>query len=165
MLNSNKQFELDDPFTLSFVHVLRPAVGTGWKWTYLPGHQASTRLKQFKRCVVTVPQDDTQLCAPWAIVVARGLHLADNDDNQRKKWIRSNQNTHLRDQAARALLGQVGLRPRAYGPDELTLVATARIFTVTRSSWSMPIGSMPVSLTGQPLPHWDFYTKTVITMP
>ena len=125
MLNSNEQFETDDSFTLSFVHVLRPPVGTGWKRAYMPGHQASTRLKEFKRYVVTVPQDDAQLCAPRAIVVARGLHIAGKDDNQRKKWTRSNQNTHRRDQAARALQGEVRLRPRAYGPNELTLLATA----------------------------------------
>ena len=123
MLNSNEQFELDDSFTLSFEHVLRPSVGTG-KWTtgHLPGHQASTPLKQFKRYVITIPQDDAQLCAPLASVVARGLHLASNEDHQGRKWIRY---TRRRDQAARTLLGEVGIRPQAYGPDELTRLATA----------------------------------------
>ena len=40
-----------------------------------------------------------------------------------------------------------------------------QVFTITGSSWSMPIGSMPVLHTGQVLPPWDFYTKTAITMP
>ena len=124
MLNSNEQFELDDSFTSSFVHVLRPTVGTGkWKKGYLPEHQSSTLLKQFKRCVVTIPRHDADLCAPRAIIVAHGLHLTGNDDNRRKKWIRFN--IRRRDQAARALLGEVGLRPRAYSPDELACLATA----------------------------------------
>lgn len=50
MLNSNEQLELDDSFNLSFVDVCRPPTGTGRNWTYLPGHQASPRLKQLKRC-------------------------------------------------------------------------------------------------------------------
>ena len=55
MLNSNEQFELDDSFTLSFVHVRRLPTVTGRKRPYLPEHQASTRLKHFKKCIVTLP--------------------------------------------------------------------------------------------------------------
>ena len=40
-LNSNDQFEMNDSFQLSFVHVHCPPVGTGKDKKYLPGHQSS----------------------------------------------------------------------------------------------------------------------------
>ena len=63
-LNSNKQLEMNDSFNLSFVHVCNAPRGSGKRGTYLPGHQSSTRLKQFKRSVLRIPEDDDTLCCP-----------------------------------------------------------------------------------------------------
>ena len=72
-----------------------------------------------------MPKDYAQLCAARAIVTARGLHLAGSNPNERQKWTSPRQCVRRHDRAARALLGEVGLRPRPYGADELTLLATA----------------------------------------
>ena len=37
MLNSNEQFEMDDSFKLSFVHIRRPHCGGGKRKRYTPG--------------------------------------------------------------------------------------------------------------------------------
>ena len=78
MLNSNEQFKMDDSFTLFFVHICGAPVSSGKRKTYLPGHQASTRLKGFKRCVLHVPEDDDTLCCPRPTVLARGVHQAND---------------------------------------------------------------------------------------
>ena len=68
MLNSNEQFEMDDSFTLSFVNVRGAPVGSGKRKTYLPGHQASTRLKGLKRCAlrcVRQNQEDRTIRRQW----------------------------------------------------------------------------------------------------
>ena len=88
MLILNEQFEMDDSFTLSFVHVRGTPVGSGHKRKYLPGHQASTRLKEFKRCVLRVPQDDDTLCCPRAIALAQGIHQHRDDPHLRRQWTR-----------------------------------------------------------------------------
>ena len=124
LLNSNEQFEIDDTFQLAFVHVRRPPVGMGRK-KYIPGHQSSQRLKEIKPRSVHMPEDDAQLCAMRAIMTALGIHHAGNNRNERRKWTDPKQCVHRRDQAARALLGEVGLRPGPYSPDKLTLLATA----------------------------------------
>ena len=77
-----------------------------------------------KRSCVAMPKDDAQLCVARAIVTARGLHLAGSNHNERQKWSDPKRCVRRRDRAARALLGEVGLRPGPYGPDELTLLAT-----------------------------------------
>ena len=62
MLNSNENFQMDDTFLLSFVHVRAGPYGGAKKRKYLPGHQSSTRLKAMKYSVVTIPQTDENLC-------------------------------------------------------------------------------------------------------
>ena len=86
MLNSNENFEMDDSFNLSVVHVRPPPRGTGRKRSYVPGHQSNVRLKQVKRSVVEMRRDGWGWCAAPAIVTARGLKLAGSDENAREKW-------------------------------------------------------------------------------
>ena len=124
LLNSNEQFETNDSLQLAFVHVRRPPVGTGRK-KYMPGHQSSQRLKEINQSCVRMPQDDAQLCAMRAIMKAHGLHQAGSNRNERLKWTSPRQCVRRCDRAARALLGEVGLHPGPYGPDQLTLMATA----------------------------------------
>ena len=68
MLNSNEQFEMDDSFNLSVVHVRPPPRGSGKKRQHVPGHQSKVRLKQMKKSVIVMPRDDAGWCA------ARGIH-------------------------------------------------------------------------------------------
>ena len=110
-LNSNQQFEMNDSFQLAFVHVRRPPVGTGREKKYLPGHQSSQRFKEFKRSCIRMPEEDAQLCAARAIVTACGLHLAEDNPNERQKWADPRKCVRRRDRAARALLGEVVLLP------------------------------------------------------
>ena len=71
MLNSNENFQMDDTFHLSFVHVRAGPYGGGTKRKYLPGHQSSTRLKVVKKTVIAIPQTDANLCCARALVTAR----------------------------------------------------------------------------------------------
>ena len=63
MLNSNENFQMDDTFHLSFVHVRAGPYGGGKKRKYLPGHQSSTRLKVVKKTVIAIPQTDEPISA------------------------------------------------------------------------------------------------------
>ena len=177
-LNSSEQFEMNDSFQLSFVHVRRPPVGTGMTMKYLPGYQSSQRFKQMKRTCVAMPQVDAQLCAARAIVTARGLHQAGNNPNERQKWTDPKRCVQRRDRAACALLGEVGLRPSPYGPEELTLLATAKIFTsfvwsltvsslflFFKSSWWTPTGLTPVSPTDMERFPWTYCMRMIIWTP
>ena len=85
MLNSNEQFEMDDSFNLSVVHVRPPPRGTGKKRQYVPGHQSNVRLKQMKKSVIEMPRDDAGWCGARAIVTARGLSLAGHNAHARKQ--------------------------------------------------------------------------------
>ena len=125
MLNSNEEFEMDDSFNLSVVHVRPPPRGTGKKRQHVPGHQSNVRLKQMKKSVIEMPRDDAGWCAARAIVTARGLSLAGHNAHVRKQWIHPRRCVHRRQQAAEALAQEVGLGPGAWGPDELTRVAMA----------------------------------------
>ena len=125
MLNFNEQFEMDDSFNLSVVHVRPPPRGTGKKRQHVPGHQSNVRLKQMKKSVIEMPRDDAGWCAARAIVTARGLSLAGHNAHVRKQWIHPRRCVHRRQQAAEALAQEVGLGPGAWGPDELTRVAMA----------------------------------------
>ena len=102
MLNSNEQFEMDDSFNLSVVHVRPPPRGTGKKRQYVPGHQSNVRLKQMKKSVIEMPRDDAGWCGARAIVTARGLSLAGHEANARKQWIDPRRCVHRRQQAAEA---------------------------------------------------------------
>ena len=125
MLNSNEQFEMDDSFNLSVVHVRPPPRGTGKKRQYVPGHQSNVRLKQMKKSMIEMPRDDAGWCGARAIVTACGLSLAGQDAHARKQWMDPRRCVHRRQQAAEALAREVGLGPGAWGPDELTRVVMA----------------------------------------
>ena len=71
MLNSNENFQMDDTFHLSFVHVRAHPYGGGEKRKYLPGHQSSTRLKVMKKTVIAIPKTDENLCCAQALVTTR----------------------------------------------------------------------------------------------
>lgn len=86
MLNSNEQFEMDDSFNLSIVHIQPPPHGTGKKHQHVPGHQSNIRLKLLKKAVIEMPPDDSGWCAVRAIIMARRLHLARQDAYTRKQW-------------------------------------------------------------------------------
>ena len=70
MLNSNKQFEMDDSFQLSFTHVRVPPTGSGHKPKLKPGHSAFTSLKK-KRLSVLLIKNRDELCCARAIVMAK----------------------------------------------------------------------------------------------
>ena len=87
MLNSNEQYEMDDSFNLSVVHVRPPPRGTRQKRQHVPGHQSNVCLKQVKKFVIEMPRDDADVCGARAIVTARRLSLAGQDAHARKQWI------------------------------------------------------------------------------
>ena len=64
MLNSNKQFEMDDSFQLSFTHVRVPPTGSGHKHKLKPSHSAKKKLS-----VLLINGDE--LCCARAIVTAK----------------------------------------------------------------------------------------------
>ena len=131
MLNSNEQFEMDDSFTLSFAHVRGAPIGSGRRRrSYLPGHQASTRLKEVKRCVLRIPQDDATLCCPQAIVLAKGIHQNRDDPNLRRQWTRLHGNKRRITQAALDLLEEVHLPQQPCCPEQLQLLARSKGGTV-----------------------------------
>ena len=123
MLNNNENFQMDDSFNLSVVHVRPAPRGSGRKRKYVPGHQSNVRLKQMKRTVVEMPRDEQGWCAARAIVTARGLHEAGSDYNERRKWTQPNRCYHRRRRAAEELAQAASLTPGEWGPPELTQVA------------------------------------------
>ena len=123
MLNLNEQFEMNDSFNLLFVHIRNAPRGSGKQGTYLPGHQSSTHLKQFKKSVLRIQEDDDTLCCPRAIVTARGVHQA--NVTTRRRWTCAKQNQTRVTRAAPDLLEEVDLLPRPCGPEELHLLASA----------------------------------------
>ena len=113
MLNSNENFQMDDTFHLSFVHVRAGPYGGGKKRKYLPGHQSSTRLKVMKKTVVTIPRTDKNLCCARAIVTARAK--AENHP----KWRSFKRGLPLQLNSALELHQRAGVRPGTCGADEL----------------------------------------------
>ena len=85
-----------------------------------------------KQSCISIPQDGAQLCGERAIVTARGIHQASDNRNKCRQWTEPRQCVRRRDQAARALLGEVCLRPGPYGPDELTLLAPPQASMIIR---------------------------------
>lgn len=61
MLNSNEQFEMDDSFRLSFVHVRSGPQGSGRKRKMKPGHSNPETFKRIKTSVITIQNED-DLC-------------------------------------------------------------------------------------------------------
>ena len=70
MLNSNEQFELNDTFQLEFVHVRASPQGGVHGRDYKPGHQASTKYRLKKKCIVEIPRNEQNLCCARALVTA-----------------------------------------------------------------------------------------------
>ena len=78
MLNSNKNFGMDDSFQLSFAHVRRAPNGSGAKRKMKPGHANPETFKRFKKSVVCIRNKD-ELCCARAIVAAKAK--VDNHTN------------------------------------------------------------------------------------
>ena len=119
MLNSNENFQMDDTFHLSFVHVRAGPYGEGKKRKYLPGHQSSTRLKAMKYSVVTIPQTDENLCCAQALVTARAK--AENHP----QWRAFKRGRPLQLNSALELHQRAGVRPGPCGANELHQFALA----------------------------------------
>ena len=119
MLNSNENFQMDDTFHLSFVHVRAGPYGGGKKRKYLPGHQSSTRLKVVKKTVVAIPQTDANLCCARALVTAWAK--AENHP----QWRAFQRGRPLQLQEALELHQRAGVRPGPCGADELHQIARA----------------------------------------
>lgn len=103
MLNLNENFELDDSFNLSVVHVQAPPRGSGRKRSELPGHQSLERQKELNHKIfipITPPEDGW--CAPQAIVAVKG-YLEATTDYERKKWKAPDRSQDCRQRAAEAL--------------------------------------------------------------
>lgn len=129
MLNRNENFELDDSFQLSVVHVQAPSRGEGPRrkktTNYVPRHLSKVKLKKIKRSRIKIRRNTPGWCVALAIVTARGLYLAGSNKNARQQWTGPKRNLHwLRDTAQR-LMAEVNLAPGAWGPTELERVATA----------------------------------------
>jgi len=76
MINSNKQFEMDDSFNLSVVHVRPPSWWSGSRRRYESGHQSNVRPKQVRKNVIANPGDEAQLLLCEGLVMGRGLRMA-----------------------------------------------------------------------------------------
>ena len=113
MLNSNENFQMDDTFHLSFVHVCAGPYGGGKKRKYLPGHQSFTRLKVVKRSVIAIPQTDANLCCAQALVTARA-HVENHP-----KWRSFQRGYPLQLQEALELHQKAGVRPGPCGAEQL----------------------------------------------
>ena len=118
-LNSNEKFRNNQSFNLSFVHAKTRHAGSGYK-RLLPGHHAKQRLRNM-RCVIKIPQDDSNLCCARAIVTALNILQAGNDRNERRKWTEQGRGKHRVDKAARLLLKETDLEPMPCGPEQLEL--------------------------------------------
>lgn len=123
MLNSQEQFEVDDSFNVNVVHVQAPPRGSGKSKPYLPGYQSCVTLRQMKRSLLTVPQDDQGLCCPGAILTAV-LALKPAKWRDRQRLAKSRQLKEL-DKIVHSLLRETGLAAGAWGPEEHTRVMQA----------------------------------------
>ena len=79
-LNSNKNFELNDSFQLSFTHVRSAPRGSGHKRKLKPGHAHPQTHKHLKRSIIII-KDSDNLCCARAIVTAKAK--VDNHPNWR----------------------------------------------------------------------------------
>ena len=119
MLNSNENFQMDDTFHLSFVHVRAGPYGGGTKRKYLPGHQSSTRLKVMKQTAIAIPQTDANLCCARALVTARAYV------EKHPKWRSFQRGYPLQLNSALELHQRAGVRLGPCGADELHQFARA----------------------------------------
>ena len=105
-LNSGEQFVPNKPFDLQFVHLAAGPRGSRKPSKKLPDYEYTAQFDMRKNSIVHIPQDNSSLCCPRAIITARGLHLGGN--NPRKKQ-------HRLHQATNALLAEAGLRAGPMG--------------------------------------------------
>ena len=119
MLNSNEQFELNDTFQLEFVHVRASPQGGGHGRDYKPGHQASTKFRLKKKCIVKIPRNEQNLCCARAIVTAKA-HV----DNH-PKWRSFQRGLTIQSDEAIALHTEAHVEPGLCGMDELTRFSLA----------------------------------------
>ena len=129
MLNSIENFELDDSLQLNVVHVHPQPRGSGPKTKrkkeyHVSGHLSNVKLREVKKSLIKIRRNALGWCAARAIVTVRELHLAGRDPYLRKQWICNRRNLHRRQWTAERLMAEVGLGLGAWGPDELTRVAT-----------------------------------------
>ena len=124
MLNSNEQFEMDDSFTLNVVHVQAPPRGSGRK-KYVPGHQSHVTLRQFKRSLIRMPEDDSGLCCARAIITAKKYYKAGTSKREKANWAQEGRLKHRLPYYVNKLLEETGLQPGAWGPEEIKKVMLA----------------------------------------
>ena len=133
MLNSNEQFELDDSFQLSVVHVQPPPRGSGpkrlqakKKQYYRPGCWSNVRLRDVKRSQIKIRRNAPGWCAARAIVTAKALYeIGPRNKAARRQWTEMDRNLDRRQEAAKRLMFEAGLGPRPWGPSELEQVMRA----------------------------------------
>ena len=133
MLNSNENFELDDSFQLSVVHVQPPPRGSGPKRApakkkrprHVPGHMSKVELREVKRSRIKIRNDAPGYCAAMAIVTAHALYHLEPYDRTRRDWTDPTRNRNRVFEAAIQLLDEADLRPGAWGHDELEQVMRA----------------------------------------
>ena len=138
MLNSNEQFELDDSFQLSVVHVQPHPRGSGPKRRpkkrprHVPGYLSDVQLEEVKKSRIKIRRDAPGWCAALAIVTAKALAEieAQNLNPKRKQkvqreWTDRKRNRNRLFEAALNLLGEVKMNPGAWGHEELERVVQA----------------------------------------
>ena len=123
MLNIQEQFEVDDSFNVRVVHVQSPPRGSGKPKQYLPGFQSCISLRQVKKSLLVVPQDDQGLCRPRAIIAAIDLQEVANKSKRRAVTYR--RRWHKMQPRIYNLLLETGLKPGAWGPEEMAHVMAA----------------------------------------
>ena len=70
VLNSNKNFEMNDSFQLLFTQVRTPPRGSGHKRKMKPGHRHPETFKRIKQSAISIKNKD-DLCCARAIVTAK----------------------------------------------------------------------------------------------
>ena len=128
MLNSQEQFEIDDSFNVRVVHVQSPPRGSGKSTDskqvrYTPGTHSCVSLRQFKKTLYRVPEDDRELCAPRAILAA--VEFATEPLRPKRQKLTYRRRWHRMDDRIYQLFRESGLGPGAWGPNELIRVMTA----------------------------------------
>ena len=121
-LNSSDKFRSNQGFNLSFVHARSRHPGSGKHKRFLPGHHAKQRLQNLK-CVIKIPEDDSNLCCARAIVTAINILQAGDNRTERRKWTEQGRGRKMRDNAATLLLKETDLEPMPCGPEQLELFA------------------------------------------
>lgn len=116
MLNSNENFELDDSFNLTFVHVLGRPVGSGKPSRYIPGHLPVKKVKVFKQSVIEIKAADN-LCCARAIVTAKA------NAEKHPQWRSFRDGRKIQYEHALLLHDQANVLRGPCGPEELKTFA------------------------------------------